>query len=96
MRQSKGTVMTRCRQCESDEPTRWYCADCLDDIVDDLITKAILARDIAVLNADNPDLLEKLVIRNDDYDNVILGVCTPDSWATVKKLGIKMPKGWEP
>jgi len=78
----------RCRICDEPKPAKWICYDCIGKTLTDTHKTLHLQLDVLALNADNPELLQKIIIWDRDE---VLGVVVPDTLDGAKLLGMKLP-----
>jgi hypothetical protein len=81
-------IHQRCRYCDTADYWKWICYECHEKTVAERIRSLQLQLDVAVLNAGNPELMEKLAVMDDDE---VIGIVVPDILEAVDNLGIIIP-----
>ena len=79
--------MQRCRYCDKAH-WKWVCFPCHEETMTKAIQAFQLQMDVAVLNAGNPELIEKLVVMDGDK---CIGLVVPDSLSVIDDIGVIVP-----
>jgi len=81
----------RCRYCDTTDHWKWICFECHEETSTGLVEALTLQLDVAVLNAGNPKLIEKLAVMDGDE---CIGLVVPDTLEVIDDLGLIVPKSF--
>ena len=83
-------LQPRCRYCD-EAHWKWICFKCHEETSTELVEALTLQLDVAVLNAGNPELIEKLAVMDGDE---CIGLVVPDSLEVIDNMGTIVPKSY--